>query len=378
VKRGPSRPAPGLDRVPLQRGRGQRGRRRLDRQGNPVEGLTQADFTVKEDGRPQTVSAFEAVDFSESPATAPPGRQRISTNATAPVRGDRSFVIVFDDANISSYASPRARKAIIDFLDRGLRGGDQVMIAPTSGGPWWAGRMPEDHDTLVSFVEQLQGAWRPDTTAARIWDHEAIAIANGRNRQLEAEVARRYFENNLIPEAYPQDRELAAEINVSPGVAMIRTKAQQVYREAVTRLRATLDTLARVSTVHGAAPRPQDPPSRLRGVHHGPVGERVPRADPGRAQCQRRRLLRRRPWPDGVRRPAGNGGRGSGVRTCGRRAGHDDGARIRRVGRRGIALGRARYGRGRDRGHQPGRRHGQGRANARVLPARVYLRQHEP
>jgi len=220
----------------------------LDRQGNPVEGLTQADFTVQEDGRPQTLSAFEAVDFRESPATAPPGRQRISTNATAPVRGDRSFVIVFDDANISSYAAPRARKAIIAFLDRGLRGGDQVMIAPTSGGPWWAGRMPEDHDTLVSFVDQLQGAWRPDTTAARIWDHEAIAIANGRNRQLEAEVARRYFENNLIPEAYPQDRELAAELNVSPGVAMIRTKAQQVYREAVTRLRATLDTLARVST----------------------------------------------------------------------------------------------------------------------------------
>jgi len=220
----------------------------LDRQGNPIEGLTQADFTVREDGRSQAISAFEAVDFSESPATAPAGRQRISTNSAAPVRGDRSFVIVFDDANISSYAAPRARKAIIDFLDRGLRAGDQVMIAPTSGGPWWAGRMPEDHDTLVSFVNQLQGAWRPDTTAARIWDHEAIAIANGRNRQLEAEVARRYFENNLIPEAYPQDRELAAEINVSPGVAMIRSKAQQVYREAVTRLRATLDTLARVST----------------------------------------------------------------------------------------------------------------------------------
>ena len=220
----------------------------LDRQGNPVEGLTQADFTVKEDGRPQTVSAFEAVVLDESPAAAPPGRQRISTNATPPIRGDRSFVIVFDDANISSYASPRARKAITDFLERGLRDGDEVTIVPTTGGAWWTGRMPEDRETLVSFVDQLQGAWRPDTTAARIWDHEAIAIANGRDRQLEAEVARRYFENNLIPEAYPQDRELASVLNVSPGVAMIRAKAQEVYREAAVRLRATLGTLARVST----------------------------------------------------------------------------------------------------------------------------------
>src|SRR6185436_16201874 len=150
--------------------------------------------------------------------------------------------------NLSSYAAPRARKAIGDFIDRGLRDGDQVTVVPTSGGPWWTGRIPDDRATLVSFVEGLQGLWRPDTTAARIWDHEAIAITNGRDRQLEAEVARRYFENNLIPEAYPQDRELAAEINVSPGVAMIRAKAQQVYREAVTRLRLTLDTLARVST----------------------------------------------------------------------------------------------------------------------------------
>jgi len=37
----------------------------LDRQGRPVEGLTQADFVVKEDGRPQTLSAFEAVDVAE-------------------------------------------------------------------------------------------------------------------------------------------------------------------------------------------------------------------------------------------------------------------------------------------------------------------------
>jgi VWFA-related protein len=219
----------------------------LDRQGRPVEGLTQADFVVKEDGRPQTLSAFEAVDVAESPSSAPEGQQRISTNTAAPVRGDRSFVIVFDDANLSSYATPRARQVIDDFLARGPRDGDQVTIVPTSGGTWWTGRLPEDRDALVSFVGHLEGAWRPDTSPARIWDHEAIAITNGRDRQLEAEVARRYFENNLIPEAYPQDRELASVLNVSPGVAMIRAKAQQVYREAVTRLRATLSTLARVS-----------------------------------------------------------------------------------------------------------------------------------
>ena len=220
----------------------------LDDQGNPVEGLTQADFTIKEDGRPQTITGFEAVGLDESAAQAPAGPQRVSTNATPPSRGDRWFVVVFDDANLSAPAAPRARQAITDFLDRGLRDGDQVMIVPTSGGAWWTGRMPEDHDTLASFVDRLQGLWKPETGPERIWDHEAIAIANGRDRQLEAEVARRYFENNLIPEAYPQDRELASVLSVSPGVAMIRAKAREVYARATGRLRATLGTLERVST----------------------------------------------------------------------------------------------------------------------------------
>jgi hypothetical protein len=61
----------------------------LDRQGNPIEGLTQADFTVQEDGRPQAISAFEAVDFRESPPPRRPGgsafhqRDRLPSGATA-------------------------------------------------------------------------------------------------------------------------------------------------------------------------------------------------------------------------------------------------------------------------------------------------------
>lgn len=219
----------------------------LDRHGNPVEGLTQADFSIKEDGRPQAISGFEAVGLAESPEQPNSVTQRVSVNTAPVARGDRWFVIVFDDANLSSYAAPRAREAIGAFLRRGLSDGDQVMIVPTSGGPWWTGRLPEDRETLTSFVDRLQGSWRPDTTASRIWDHEAIAIANGRDRQLEAEVARRYFENNLIPEAYPTDSQAREELDVSPGLAMVRAKARSVYAEATSRLRITLTTLSRVA-----------------------------------------------------------------------------------------------------------------------------------
>lgn len=219
----------------------------LDARGNPVEGLTLADFLVKEDGRPQTVGSFEAVALAESAPEPRAGRQRIATNAAPPRAGDRWFVVVYDDANLSQYSTPRARDAILGFLDAGLLPGDQVMIVPTSGGAWWTGRLPEDRDSLAAFVSRQQGILRPDTTAARIWDHEALLIANDRDRQALAQVMRRYYENNLIPETYPVG-ELAAELDVSPGVPMVRARAREVLNQASARLQATLGTLERVAS----------------------------------------------------------------------------------------------------------------------------------
>ncbi len=224
----------------------------LDKSGNPVEGLAQAAFSIREDGRPQTVTSFEAVGLAESPPQAPSPRARIATNQFPQERGERWFVVVFDDVNLSREATPRAQSAIVEFLTRGLRDGDQVMILPTSGGAWWTGRLPEDRDELVAFVKKQAGAWRPDTSAGRIWDYEAIAIANDRDKKLLGQVARRYFEANLIPESYPSaDPATARDLDVSPGLPMIRAKATEVYTASTTRIRATLGSLARVSAALG-------------------------------------------------------------------------------------------------------------------------------
>lgn len=218
----------------------------LDREGNPIEGLTAADFVVTEDGRPQTVTAFQAVTLSDSPSVSRP-RVRVSTNLPPTDSAARWFFVVFDDVNLSPLSTPRAREAVAQFLEFALRPGDQVTLVPSSGGAWWTGRLPEDRAALVAFVDRLQGQRRPDSTPARIWDHEAMAIALGRDRQALAQVARRYFENNLIPEAYPMDRELSKALDVSPGIPLIQARAREVYREATERLRVSLGALERLA-----------------------------------------------------------------------------------------------------------------------------------
>lgn len=219
-----------------------------DKQGNPVQGLTAADFTLREEGKPQTISSFEVATLPEFQPSTSPMRSRVSTNDPVPKDQKRPMiVIVFDDVNISAPSGSRARKAITDFLEKGLRPGDEVMIVPTAGGSWWTGRMPEDRDSLLAFVSRIEGKYRPDNGPDRIWDHEAMAIWLGRDPQILSFVARRWFENNLIPESYPTDRDAAAALDVSPGLAHIRAKAQTVYIAAQSRLRATLDMLTRLS-----------------------------------------------------------------------------------------------------------------------------------
>lgn len=217
----------------------------LDKQGKPVQGLKREDFTVKEDGRAQTISAFEAVAVPESAPT--PTRTRVSSNTLPRPAVERTFVIVWDDANITQYSTDRARRAVSEFIREGLRDGDEVMVAPTAGGAWWIGRLPKDRDSLLAYVGRQQGLYRPDQTAARIWDHEAMAIWMGRDPQMLSYVARRWYENNLIPESYPTEDDARGSLDVTPGLAQIRAASGQVYRAAVTRLRLTLDTLSRVA-----------------------------------------------------------------------------------------------------------------------------------
>ena len=220
----------------------------FDRQGNPVEGLGREDFTVREDGRPQAIAAFEVISLQQSTATSE-RRPRVSTNDERPDAAGRWFFVVFDDVNITQFGTARARETIAQFIERALGPGDRVMIAPASGGSNWIGELPRDREDLLAYVQRLQGERRISTGADRIWDYEAMGIALGRDRQAEAQVARRYVENGLIQEAeLSKDPEIRDNFrDVAPGLQAIRIKARQTYTEARSRLQVSLGTLERMA-----------------------------------------------------------------------------------------------------------------------------------
>ena len=95
----------------------------VDRDGEPVRGLTAANFTVHDDGRPQAIVGFDAIDLAEKSAV--PG---LPVHPAA----RRRFLILFD----FSFSRPKsilvARKAARDFVLSGMSSGDLASVATYS------------------------------------------------------------------------------------------------------------------------------------------------------------------------------------------------------------------------------------------------------
>jgi VWFA-related protein len=146
-----------------------------DSKGQPVHGLTQADFTVKEDGKPQPIKNFEEMDGERSAeARLPPN---IYTNRTMP--GARALnIILFDQVatGISTGLRPHpetlkaAKDASLDYLQT-MPEGTQVAIMEMDGsGLHLRQGFTSDRDLLlaavnaITYQRALEGQWDPPSS----------------------------------------------------------------------------------------------------------------------------------------------------------------------------------------------------------------------
>jgi VWFA-related protein len=91
-----------------------------DAQGNAVRGLTQHDFILKEDGKPQSILSFDIHD-GDKPDFVPPKVPPLPPNTyvdlpAAPEQGPL-YVILYDMVNMELTDQAYARKALFKFID---------------------------------------------------------------------------------------------------------------------------------------------------------------------------------------------------------------------------------------------------------------------
>jgi VWFA-related protein len=225
----------------------------LDGKGNPVEGLGQDDFAIREDGVPQAIVRFEAVGLSESAATPAATARFVSSNAGAagPRTPPRSFGIVFDDAQLSAASGETARKAVAKFLQESVRDEDEVLLVSTAGGAWWSGRAGAVRADLLAVLNRLEGRRKYNTSADQMSDYEAMRIYRDRDARIGAEVLRRFHENNVaLDPANQNDAAVVLGLDISRA-PLVMARATETYGNATRRNEATLRALERVADALG-------------------------------------------------------------------------------------------------------------------------------
>ena len=131
-----------------------------DKDGNPVVDLTQNDFSVTEDGKPQTVDTFSIVklDAIAMAESGPPKQIRddLDEEREAARPDVRLFVILLDDYHVQRGNDLSVKKPLIEFLENQVAPADMVAIMyPLT--PITDLRFSRNRDAAISAIEHFEG-----------------------------------------------------------------------------------------------------------------------------------------------------------------------------------------------------------------------------
>ncbi len=107
-----------------------------DSTGKPVQGLTQQDFKLEEDNKPQRVLSFDVHDFDPSldfDPKLPPLEPGTFVNVPAEQERGPLYVILYDLVNMEMDDQPYARKQLLKFIEEKPRGSRFAIFVLSDG-----------------------------------------------------------------------------------------------------------------------------------------------------------------------------------------------------------------------------------------------------
>lgn len=130
-----------------------------DAEGRVVTDLTQADFDVLEDGRPQKVTAFSLVNLSiERPVRPLFAGGPIEPDVGANTIGEgRIYMIVLDDLHTNFTSTPRVKRFLRDFIERDFGVNDLAAVVYTSGRAIAGQEFTSNRRLLLEAIDRFSG-----------------------------------------------------------------------------------------------------------------------------------------------------------------------------------------------------------------------------
>ena len=132
----------------------------VDAQGNFVATLTQNDFQIFEDGKPQQVSVFSLVNIPVERQPRPLFANRlverdVQTNVSA--ASGRVYLIVLDDLHTTPLLATRTRNAARQFVERYMGSNDVAAIVHTSGRADASQEFTSNPRLLLAAIDKFTG-----------------------------------------------------------------------------------------------------------------------------------------------------------------------------------------------------------------------------
>jgi VWFA-related protein len=132
----------------------------VDAQGRFVPGLTQKDFQIFEDGKPQQVSVFALVNIPMQREPRPlfadrPVERDTQTNVSG--YSGRVYLIVLDDLHTQPLLSQRTRMAARQFVERYMGANDVAAVVHTSGRVEAAQEFTSNPRLLLAAIDKFMG-----------------------------------------------------------------------------------------------------------------------------------------------------------------------------------------------------------------------------
>ncbi|HXM34030.1 MAG TPA: VWA domain-containing protein [Pyrinomonadaceae bacterium] len=136
-----------------------------DKNGKQVTDLSDQDFEVLEDKRPQKISNLSYISIKSEPgSTQPRGASTKDKTALPPVhlrpeQVRRTIALVVDDLGLSFESVAYVRQALKKFVDQQMESGDLAAIIRTSAGSGALQQFTADKRLLYAAIERLR--WYP-------------------------------------------------------------------------------------------------------------------------------------------------------------------------------------------------------------------------
>ena len=185
-----------------------------NRDGKPVKGLKQEQFTITEDGKPQKISTFEYNDIEQvetagkgdqAPITVPLGTVTSPEEIKAVVRDHRMIVMFFDLTSLQSEDLLRSTRAAQKYLQEQMTPADLVGVVAFGNTLKVVANFTNDREMLKQAVDALV----PGHEAALAQLADAATAANGETAVTE-DTGAAFTADDTEFNIFNTDRKLAA------------------------------------------------------------------------------------------------------------------------------------------------------------------------